>query len=146
MKIIKLFLLMAFFASTHIACQKDPIPLNGTKWKLAGIFPRSVNFTDYPKECDECFTLTFDTDYTATVRSINTETFTLDLLHLNPNVNIQAIMLWEKYDKDGRYYLDGDIFRCAIWTAKSYSATTKELKLYSDYEGMDYLLFKRIKQ
>ena len=48
------------------------ISLQGTKWKLAGIVDSQVDtlIKLEPKDCEECYTLVFDTEYTAKVRFI----------------------------------------------------------------------------
>ena len=103
------------------------------KWKLVGIVDTETDTLKVlePKDCKECFTLTFNTDYVATVRSINMETITLDLLNLKPDINLDDSLWWELYDKDGQMYSDGDQYRRLIYTTKSYSATSTELKLFS---------------
>ncbi|MDR1161431.1 MAG: hypothetical protein LBK45_03735 [Tannerellaceae bacterium] len=114
-----------------------PIPLNGTKWKLAG----SVNVETgilkefEPTDCAECFTLTFNSDHTASGRSIlmNVE---IDLLNLDPTRPMAKIA----YDEGG--YPDGERFRTAIYKAASFIVTSEELKLY--YNNTEYLLFKPI--
>ena len=123
----------------------ESIPLKGTKWKLAGIVDKETGTLKVlePKECEECFTLTFDTDYTATVRSINKETINLDLLNLNPDRLLAKNGWWEIYDGDGQSYFDGDPFRRAILTTASYSVTGDELNLFN--KAFYLLLFKQIK-
>ena len=123
----------------------ESIPLKGTKWKLAGIVDKETGTLKVlePKECEECFTLTFDTDYTATVRSINKETINLDLLNLDPDCILDKMLRCELYDGDGQSYFDGDPFRRAILTTASYSVTGDELNLFN--KAFYLLLFKRIK-
>jgi len=122
--------------------------LKGTKWKLKYMVDSLSGKQTVldPIDCEECFTLVFDTDTTATVRSINMETLTLNLMELNPDTPLNMNMWWELYDKDGQYYLDGDPFRRAILEAESYCVTTKELKLYYPASPGDanYLLFKPV--
>jgi hypothetical protein len=118
--------------------------LKGTKWKLAGIADTGTGTLQElePKDCKECYTLAFDTDHTATVHSINMVTLKLDLLDLNPSINMDDSMWWEFYDKDDRNYIDGDRFRRGIFSTESYTVISKELKLYYPVGGKKYLLFK----
>jgi len=111
-----------------------PTSLKGTKWKLAGIVDDETGVLQVlePKECEECYTLTFDTDSTATVLSINI-TLKLDLLHFPPEVFINFMLWGERYDKDGAVYYDSQIFRDAIRLADSYMLSPKELKLFGRY-------------
>ncbi|MDR2970179.1 MAG: hypothetical protein LBV32_11350 [Tannerellaceae bacterium] len=114
--------------------------LRGTKWKLEGIVDETGALKVLePKDCEECFTLTFFTDYMATVRSIDHNTFTFGLQNLNPDIGMNYDLWLELYDKDGKYYINGDDFRRSIITTKSYAATHNELTLYSKYYT---LLFK----
>ena len=53
----------------------SPVLLANTKWKLSGIFNEMTGILTElePKNCDECYTLTFDTDSTFTTHSsVNT--------------------------------------------------------------------------
>ncbi|MDR2968271.1 MAG: hypothetical protein LBV32_01550 [Tannerellaceae bacterium] len=115
--------------------------LEATRWKLAGIVDETTGTLKVldPKDCEECYTLTFVTDSTATVRSIDHNTFTFDLQNLNPDIGTNFSLWWEVYDKDGKRYIDGDEFRRSIITTKSYAVTHNELTLYSKYSN---LLFK----
>jgi len=150
MKIIKLLFFMVFCIVVFLTCQNNDngtiYSLKGTKWKLKCIVDSLSGKQTVlePIDCEECFTLVFDTDSTAIVRSINMETLTLNLKELDPNQNLSYNLWWELYDKDGKYYLDGDPYRRAILTSESYWISTKELKLYYPAAPGDvnYLLFK----
>jgi hypothetical protein len=135
------------YNTLELITMSETILLKGTKWKLAGIADSKTGTLKVlePKDCEECFTLTFNTDYTAIVRSINAETLMLDLLNLNPDVNMDDSLWWELYDKDKQYYSDGNTFRRAILSTQFYTSTTKELKLYSRYTKESYLLFRPFK-
>lgn len=158
---LKLVFLLLMVAGSFASCQnndenngvaegvlfyrQDGTPiLKNTKWKLVGVVEEKTGklIKLEPKDCEECFTLVFDTDYTATVRSINVNTLKLDLLNLNPYINLDDSIWWELYDKDGNYYDSGNTFRRAILVAASYATTSNELKLYYTYDGEKYLLFK----
>jgi predicted small lipoprotein YifL len=117
-------------------------PLKNTKWKLEGIVDLQTSNmkTLEPASCEECYTLTFDTNYSATVHSIRME-LKLDLLKLSDSVNLEGMLWCERYDKDGQDYCDSDDFRRAILTTETHSATKEELKLFYDGKSK-YLLFK----
>jgi len=118
------------------------------KWKLAGIVNAETGEIKElePKDCEECYTLTIDTNYEATVRRIN-YTHKLNLLDLKPELLFDEMLRSEKYEKDGKYYNDVDIFYRVICAVKSYAEMEKELKLISfhPYFGDTYLLFKPFK-
>jgi len=160
MNLKNLILLILFLATNFSSCTQkgeepclccesdeggsNDVSLNGTSWKLASIVDaKTCELKELePKDCAECFTLTFDSDYTAIVRSISV-TMKLDLLDLNPNIDIEDVLWYEIYDEDGKAYSDSHTFRIAILIIGSYAVTPKELKLY--YSESLYLLFKPFK-
>jgi hypothetical protein len=131
-------------------CKKEfpaPVvyPLAHTQWKLVGVVyetdeVKEITTLAHPEDCEDCYTLNFDTDSTASVHSIVID-LTLNLSRLNPCVSIQDILFCELN------YCDSDTFRNAIHLAGSYAASADELKIYYSYyyPKMNYLLFKRIK-
>jgi hypothetical protein len=61
-----------------VACGKEENneinTLKGTKWKLAGIVDATGKLTELePKDCEQCYTLEFDTDSTAWLQSVSNE-------------------------------------------------------------------------
>ena len=98
-----------------------PIPLKGTTWKLAGFVDmKTGKLTELePKDCAECYTLTFDTDYTAIGKS-ESEFVMIDLLDLDKYSLLTTI---------GELY-DGDRFRYSMTSIESFTVTSEELKLY----------------
>jgi len=126
--------------------------LKGTKWKLAGIVDTETGVLKVlePKDCVECYTLTFDMDSTATVLSI-WAIYKLDLSHLDlirdickpDNMNgVEKVCLNEEA-KDGISYVDSYLFRAGIAYTKSYKFTPKELKFYyNQLENHYCLIFK----
>ena len=133
-----------------IELNEDAISLTGTKWKLSGIVNVETGEIKVlePKDCEECYTLSFETENKAIAKSIN-KTLNLDLLHLLESIPQEFIdkVLWmEKYDKDGKDYYDSYTFRIAIAFTDSYSFSSKDSKLFSLIDGeKSYLLFKPIK-
>lgn len=87
-----------------------------------------------PKDCKECYTLTFDTEYTAIAHSI-TLYVNFDLRDLNPDKMITYV---------GEDYPHGFDFRAAIGTTGSFSLIADELKLFYN-NNKSYLFFKRVK-
>ena len=130
-----------------IELNEDAISLTGTKWKLSGIVNVETGEIKVlePKDCEECFTLLFDTDHITTIRSIDLNVLKLDLQNLDSEILLDDMLKYELYEKDGKYYQDGDRFRRAIYTVESYTASLNELKLYFTRTEKHYLLFKPVK-
>ena len=129
----------------------EPTYLAGTKWKCVGV--ASVETGEIirefePKDCEECYTLTFKTDYIAESRQINSiGKFDLYYRMYHPkNVTFacEAILSCENYDKDGICYYDTSDYGCELHMVTSYKATDNELKLFSEYHKYSYLLYKLI--
>ena len=137
--------------------EPDPTPtyLSGTKWKLEGLINTETGaFTALePIDCEECYTLTFITDYKAYYRAIvdyttlvpESEWPSIDLLNLNPSkVLIDFRLITQPYK--GENY-DITPFYWAIKLTESFTVTSEELKLYN-YRSPQYrrcLLFKQFK-
>ena len=131
-----------------LSCQNQtdvvsPTYLQGTTWKLAGIVDIQTGAIKKlePVDCDVCYTLSFDTDYTLTAISIG-QRLKLDLLNFvsSPAYDGNKRLSCERYDKDGEDYCDSDAFQRSIMTTESYSATSDELRLVCNY-GYKYLSF-----
>jgi hypothetical protein len=141
MKKILLFTLFGLLSITSpfvfSACKDDePITeLKGTTWKLAGFVDATTDVltAPQPQNCKECYTLTFDTEHTATAHSISIDV-KLDLWNLNPNRNIADIYIDEGHSH-------GQDFRIAILIAEAFSIIDDELKLFY-HDRASYLLFK----
>ena len=111
--------------------------LVGTKWKLVGFFDVEKNTLREaePKDCEDCYTLYFDTDSTASGKSTN------NAIQLN-------IINWKvggtkagELSEDGWMYMDilGD-------KAKSYSYEKEDNKLKFYYNNKkNYLLYRALK-
>jgi len=113
--------------------------LNGTTWKLEGIVDVKTDVLKLlePEDCDECYTITFDTDTTFTAVSIWMES-NINLLQMNPIT--EKMLFCEKYEKDGEDYCDSDTFIRAIHEIQSYSVSNGKLRLVCSY-GNEYLSF-----
>ena len=132
-------------------CDKDnaePLTeLKGTKWRLVGIVETGVDTLEKlePKNCEECFTLTFETNRIFTARGVRL-TFRVDMDNI-PDA-FPAIPWCDYYN--GRWTCDNDLFHNALRGVGSYSATPKELRLYT-YQWGDpaegviwYAIFRRV--
>jgi len=121
--------------------QNSDTQLIGTKWKLVGIgsLDKIALQELEPKDCEKCYTLTFDTDNTfLTFSSVN---------ELQGNYKAdyiaQTIQIFNfggtKVGEVGGGYLYADPF----WdmTIQSFSLQGNELRLYYN-ENKNYLLFK----
>jgi len=146
----------------------------GTRWKLVGIdyHPNQSPFKgDFePKDCEDCYTLWFDTEHTVTAIGVGMR-IKLDLNNLNPAARLREksidgkhyrINVCVSYEKDGLYYCDHAVFCSELLFTGSYSLTSDELKLFvyhpvADGDGFQYdddykwepsstnLIFKRVK-
>jgi hypothetical protein len=113
----------------------SPIKIEGTSWKLAGIMDvETCKLRELePKDCGNCFTLTFDTDSTAKGKSVMNEIRLQFLPKLFMTVPTYA------YDHEVG---DVQLFYDAMKTITSCTVTENELKFCCN-EGKNYLLFKK---
>jgi hypothetical protein len=112
------------------------IPLKGTQWKLAGaVNVETGELREFePKACAECFTLTFDTDYTADGVSV----VNYLKIHLWPKPTISIMTeVGDNHIGDAQSYYD------AWQTMTSYKIENNELWFLFN-NNTEYLLFKRI--
>jgi len=114
--------------------------LQGTAWKLVGIVDTQTNMLTElePKNCEKCYTFTFDTDTTANGKSIFCGTY---ILGLDPII-IAVDKAREKFD--GYRYCE------LLLSVKSYTVDNNALKLYFEdsrnmYPLNSFLLYKPIK-
>jgi len=129
-----------------IELNEDAISLTGTKWKLSGIVNAETGEIKElePKDCEECYTITIESNNEANIYNINTS-LKLNLSNLNPlSEPIDYMLRCEKYYKDGKDYCDSNDFRLAVISTDSYSFTSNELKLFY-IPNYYYLLFKPVK-
>jgi hypothetical protein len=137
-----IFILMPLFVLTigawgcHDKEEPTEIPaLQGTKWKLVGytVGEEDMLRVFEPVDCEECYTLTFETNTFATGRSVMVNAC-IDLSDFDKYRNIEDIS--EPYD--------GDNYRIALASVNSCSVTDDELKLF--YSENSCLIYKRMKQ
>jgi hypothetical protein len=122
--------------------QTETIPLAGTRWKLTGLVGAVTGEVQElePKDCAECYTLTFETDYKALAKSISMTVY-IDLSDLGRKV-YEDIYYMESHP-------NGHDFRMTLQRISAYTVTSNELKIFYHtlYGGYcNYLLFKIIEQ
>jgi hypothetical protein len=139
-KILFILLPVCILAAGVIGCEKEEgkeenNPLAGTKWKLAGYIVGEEKMLKVfePQDCEECYTLTFETNTFATGLSIIAKVC----------IDLSDFSKCKEQTTIGELY-DGDLYRDALATTNSYSVTSEELKLF--YGKNKYLVFKRLKQ
>ena len=110
--------------------------LQETKWKLIGIVDTQTGILQElePKDCDECYTFTFDTDSTASGWSTSNEL----MVRLRP---VLQVFIASKALGTDFYLEDAILFRNTIETIISYELNKDELKFYYN-DHKNYLLFK----
>ena len=124
-----------------------PVHLTGTKWKYVG------NTPEQPKDCEDCYTLTFIADDTVKVQMISDikkfdlwEHIILSDYHVLPMRCGEEVECYEYYGDDAIMYDCGfQSFLCNLYQIKSYTATNEELRIFSGNNPANYLLFKPIK-
>ena len=131
--------------------------LANTKWKLVGIMDVNTGILQElePKDCEECYSLTFDTDSTVVSLSISA-IYNINLLHLDwsrdwccpHNMGTCGFngCLYQEV-KDGIAYEDSYLFRRGIDYTRSYEWVNNEFKFFfTTYLGGNYYLsFKPFK-
>jgi len=113
----------------------DGQSLAGTKWKLAGIVDTQTGTLTVldPKDCDSCYSFTFDTDSTASGNSIT------NVLLVRLNAEVPIVIATEVADC---HIGNCSLFYNAIQLIISYELKNNELKFYYN-DNKNYLLFKR---
>jgi hypothetical protein len=122
-----------------IACGKEEnneLSLKGTKWKLAGIVDETSKLTELePKDCEECYTLEFDTDSTALLQSVSNE----GKAYINRVPPILGTQTERGEAGDGYLFVD------ILYFITSYTLEKNKLKFfYIKNEKESYLLYKLI--
>jgi len=117
-----------------------PESLINTKWKLSGIVDAETGAVTElePKECRECYTLSFGTDYTAIANSIYLP-LQLELRNLGVHKILEEILIFKEW-YDNISYEETLDFRKAIAEAEACVVTEDELKLYYN-DKKNYLRF-----
>jgi len=115
-------------------CNDDKNVLANTKWKLVGIVNTETGEIKElePKDCEECYTLTFTTGTKAEVL-VYREKISIDLSYLGQIERADIPFATE----EDRYFIEALL----NYNTKSYTVTSIELKFINDVENY-YLLFK----
>jgi len=146
MKINKNFLFTAFCAVICFACKSNNenemlSSLKGTQWKLAGIVDSQTDKLTVlePADCEECYTLTFDTDSTLSTRSTSND---LTGKYISNNSKYSFHIITFGGTKVGEIG-DGNLYVIPFWnkSIESFSLQKDELLLYYN-DKKNYLLFK----
>ena len=119
-----------------------PTNLKGTTWKLNGIVNTKTGQIKKlePADCEACYSLLFDTDYSFTAIGVG-KRYKVDFLSLTPNI-LTDDLFCERYDKDGLDYCDADDFRKLIPSVDSFSVHSEGIRLYTWWDHTNgYLSF-----
>ena len=129
---------------TEIETPMEVEPSNnlvGTQWKLAGILDTQTGVLKElePKDCDRCYTLTFDTDTSFSTYSSSNE---LGGGYIVDYVKYSYQIIYFGGTKVGEWG-DGPLYVDPFWKRdiQSFSYKENELKLFYN-ENKNYLLFK----
>ncbi|MDR1370835.1 MAG: hypothetical protein LBJ72_12035, partial [Dysgonamonadaceae bacterium] len=122
---------LSFGCSSDLNEDQD-ISLAGTKWKLSGIFDIQNNSLKVlnPTDCEECYTINFNTNSTATGKS------STNLFWINLSRKEKLIGIATEIGEIG----DGYLFCNAIGSVTSYSCNENELKFFYKENGKEYFL------
>ncbi|MDR1792508.1 MAG: hypothetical protein LBR36_03580, partial [Bacteroidales bacterium] len=113
--------------------------LAGTKWKLEGIVNEQTGEMQIlvPTDCEECYTLEFDTDSTDTGKSTTNE----QLFDFNSASIFIGTTKINEIGEDGNLYYD------LLFKINSYQFFNDVLYFYCTLEGINYVLkFKKLLQ
>jgi hypothetical protein len=136
-----LCIIVAFLFIMGAGCDNEKeneiVSLKGTKWKLAGIVDVQTGELKElePKDCEECYTLEFDTDSTALLQSVSNE----GRAYINRNPPYLSTST--ERGEGG----DGNIFVNSLYFITSYKREGNELKFFYQKDGENlYLLYKLV--
>jgi hypothetical protein len=139
--ILKLFFFFSVLAGS-LSCdsknEADQITLlKGTKWKLAGIVNTETGVLREldPKDCEKCFTLTFDTDKNLVGTTVSNEFMgTYDNARSKIHISAKTRVL---------EHGEGEFYFRTLASVQSFSYMENELRLFYN-DKKNYLLFKQI--
>jgi hypothetical protein len=116
---------------------KTPPKLQGTKWKLEGIVNEQTGERRAlePIDCEQCYTLKFDTDTTATGKSTTNE----------QKFNFARTPIFLATTEICEINEDGDLYSDLLFDIKAYKFEDDALYFYCAFEGTNYILkFKKL--
>ena len=120
-----------------------PESLINTKWKLSGIVDAETGTVTElePKECRDCYTLSFGTDYTAIAHGIEYYSVLLDLTNLRDYEIPNEWTLYPDEYYNGKVYIEGVEFCKSVLATTSCTVADNELRLYYG-DKTNYLQFE----
>jgi hypothetical protein len=139
-----LFLITSMLLATFImSCNRSEkdTPENkivGT-WKLEGIVNEKTGEMQVlePKDCEECYTLKFETNTTGTGRSTTNQMW----------INLNKAIFMGNMTEINESTDDGHFFISILHSLISYEFNENTLKFYYQYENNTYyLLYKKLQQ
>jgi hypothetical protein len=140
MKKILKFAIILLLAGSFTSCGKEKenefTSLEGTKWQMVCfVDTQTGNTIEVEPKCDRCYTLSFDTDSTASGYSV------INIIGLSLKPVLWMRVITEAYDhKIG----DVQLFYDTMETINSYKVEKNQLKFFYN-SNKNYLLFKLIK-
>jgi hypothetical protein len=143
-KILQFTAIMLFLAGSFYSCDKNDVStLKGTKWKLVGIVDAQTGELQVlePNNCEECYTLTFETDSMCRGNSSSN----LIVVKFDVNYKTSAFCISNIGGTEICEILDGDLYRNTLYEVQSFFYTENALILYFN-ENKNYLLFSTWKQ
>jgi hypothetical protein len=139
--ILKTAAVLLVMAGMTIACGKEEnntiVALKGTKWKLAGIVDVRTGVLKElePKDCEQCYTLEFDTDSTALLQSVSNE----GKAYINRIPPVLGTYTERGESGDGQLFVD------VLYFITLYTQENNKLKFFYKKDGKNsYLLYKLI--
>jgi len=126
---------------TTLYAKWEQIPLRGTEWKLEGIVDVQTGELKVlePKDCEECYTLNFETD--STFRGYTSINRLHGLFVVNyEDFSFQILDIFSTFAGESK---DGWLFLNPFWNKSIHSFFIKENELKLYYErSRKYFLFK----
>jgi hypothetical protein len=121
--------------------KEETANLTGTRWKLVGFVENGKLIEAEPKDCAECYALTFNID-----RTLGTHSSTNGLFGTySIDNNLSTIEITNLGGTKINELLDGKLYVETLLLIQSFSIVNNELKLYYA-NNKNYLLFKPLKQ
>jgi hypothetical protein len=152
--ILSCLFVLVTFGFVSVGCEKPkPIPnsdeqpandsvittdaLPGTKWKLIGfVDTQTGDITEATPTCNECYTLTFNTDTTALGYSF------LNIIYLHLKPTLKMGVLTKLYEHGIGTF---DLLYNTIYFVESYTVENDTLKFFYN-NSKNYLLYKLFKE
>ena len=128
-----------------ISNQNESFSLQNSKWKLIGIVDVQADTQTKlePQDCDECYTITFDTD--STFSGLSTANIVFGHYKIDDNIGVHwliARIITDALDSE-----DGPLYNKILLELQSFTVTdTHPRTLHLHYnDGKNYLKYKEIR-